>query len=257
MARETGATWQAVQIVADDGVTLRAWFFTPRASTHATVMVLHGIGDNREGAMSPARLLLHNGFAVLAPDSRGHGVSGGDLVTYGVKEAADVHRWSDWLFESQRTEELYGLGESLGGAVLLQSLRTETRFRAVIAECSFATFEDIAYDRLSQASGLPRVLLWPVVQTGFLYGFFRYGVDLRQASPAAAVRSTQIPILLIHGQDDVKTPPWHSRALHALNPNATELWEVPGTGHVEAIGTHQKEFGERVVGWFNRHPRRS
>ena len=41
-----------------------------------------------------AELFLSKGFAVLLPDSRGQGESGGDFPTYGVKETDDVHRFS-------------------------------------------------------------------------------------------------------------------------------------------------------------------
>ena len=45
------------------------------------------------------------------------------------------------------TSSLYGLGESLGAAILIESLPREPRFRAVVAECPFDSFEDIAYYR--------------------------------------------------------------------------------------------------------------
>jgi uncharacterized protein len=73
-------------------------------------------------------------------------------------------------------------------------------------------------------------------------------------SPANAVRSTRVPILLIHGTADTNVPPSHSRALHALNPTMTGLWEVPGALHVSALTAAPKEYEERVVAWFRASP---
>jgi fermentation-respiration switch protein FrsA (DUF1100 family) len=181
-------------------------------------------------------------------------VSGGTLIGYGIFEAGDVHRWADWLLARSASTRLYGLGESMGAGILLQSLRVEPRFRAVVAECPFATFHEIAFDRLHQYSGLPNFALWPFVIGGEFYARQRYGIDLRLASPAAAVASTRTPILLIHGDHDTNIPPRHSRELHALNPQSTTLWIVPGAVHVAALVTAPEEYERRVVSWFADHP---
>jgi uncharacterized protein len=253
IARETGATWSDAQITASDGASLDAWYFRPRESNGSAVILLHGIGDTRLGTLGQAVFLLRNGFTVLTPDSRGHGASGGDLVTYGLREAGDVHAWADWLFQHQRAERLYGLGESLGAAILLQSLPKEPRFRAAVAESPFATFEEVAYDRLRQFSGLPKPVFWPVIHLGFFYARLRYGLDLWQASPAAAIRATTIPVLLIHGTRDRNIPPGHSEKLHALNPVSTRLWEIPGGDHVVGLLTEPEAYPRTVIAWFSEH----
>lgn len=144
VARETLSDWEPARIMTADGVSLRGWLFTPRASNGSAAIVLHGVGDTRMGMLGTAQLLLGAGYTVLAPDSRGHGTSGGDIITYGVKEAGDVHQWCNWLLQKRPGQKLYGFGRSMGAGILLQSLRVEPRFRAVVAECPFYTFEEIA-----------------------------------------------------------------------------------------------------------------
>lgn len=254
VSRIADSTWQSAAVAGADGARLSAWIFTPRRPNGSAVILLHGVNDTRRGVLLHARYLLQAGFTVLAPDSRGHGASGGSLLTYGVREGSDVHAWADWLFGNRPIERLYGLGESMGAAILLQSLPGEPRFRAVVAECPFSTFEQVAYYRLEHISGLGRWASWPTVQAGFLYVHLRYGVDLKQASPAAAIRATQVPILLIHGLRDVNIPPHHSEILHAVNPLTTRLWLVPGAVHVSAVGACPEEYVRNVVEWFRSHP---
>ncbi len=100
-----------VEITSDDGVTLRAWIMRPIAGNGDAVILLHGVADNRAGMLGNADMLLRHGFAVLLPDARAHGASGGPIATYGVKEADDVRRWYDWLARSQAPRCIDGLGE--------------------------------------------------------------------------------------------------------------------------------------------------
>jgi hypothetical protein len=253
IARPIGAAWEPVQVKAGDGAFLNAWLFTPQRPNGSAVILLHGVGDTRAGSLSAAAFLLRAGFTALTPDCRGHGASGGGFISYGIIETGDVHAWANWLFEHRPIQRLYGWGASMGAAILLQSLPVEPRFRALVADSPFATFEEVAYDRLSLVSGIWRPAFWPVVNIGLVYAQMRYGLDLRRASPASVVRTTHTPILLIHGTRDSHIPVRHSRELHALNPAAMEFWEVPGAEHVESLSDHPREYAQRVTEWFRSH----
>ena len=246
-----------VEVRAADGAALRAWMFTPNAFNGSCVIVLHCIGGSRQDALGFARLLLDNRYSVLLPDLRAHGESGGELVTYGVLEASDVARWLDWLTGAGKCERVYGLGESLGAGILLQSLSIESRFRAVIAECPYASLEEVGRDRVAQFLPVPpsigRIIDAPLIESAFLYVRVRYGIDASQAWPARAVRKSRTPILLIHGAADAKTPVRHSREIAAENPRIV-LWEVPHAGHTAAWAAEPVEFSRRVLRWFASHP---
>ena len=254
LALQTGSAWESARVTTSDGVVLDGWLFTPREPNGSGVMVLHGVGDTRSGMVDHAAFLLNAGYTVLLPDVRGHGSSGGSVISYGVRESADVHAWSDWLFQKRSIARLYGLGQSMGAAILIQSLAREPRFRALVADCSFDTFEDVAIYRLENASGLGRWAAWPVVETGLLYARIIHGVALSKASPANAIRPTTTPILLIHGTADTNIPPAESEALHALNPRSTVLWLVPGAGHIGSLSRDPRAYARRVTEWFATHP---
>ena len=189
------AEWFPAEVTAADGVILRGWLFRPIANNGRAVIVLHGVADTRAGVLAHTRMLLQAGYMVLAPDSRGHGESQGTLITYGLREAEDVHRWADWLYQREHPQGLYGLGESMGAAILLQALPREPRFRAVVAECSFYDFRQVAFSRLAEGSGIdPRVAKWlfrPTVESGILYARLRY--NLNPASPPGACAPPSCP----------------------------------------------------------------
>jgi dipeptidyl aminopeptidase/acylaminoacyl peptidase len=242
-----------VQVIASDGAVLRAWLFLPENKHSDFVIAMHGVGDNRAGIHRLIQLLLKNGYGVLAPDSRAQGESTGGIVTYGAREAGDVHLWADYLYRTERVDNLYGLGESMGAAVLLQSLPLERRFRAVVAECPFSSFDAIAKERIQQILGGTFQLTAPIAWTGLAYVRLRYGVDLRKASPIEAVRHTETPVLLIHGLRDRNISPQHSRYLLMANPRRIVPWFVPKAGHIGAYGAGPEVFEERVMSFYRMH----
>ena len=249
----------AVSIVASDGVELQAWNLLPKNRTSDAVILLHGLGDNRSGMTGYAELLLKHGYSVLLPDARAHGESGGHLATYGLLERDDIRRWFEWLELNQRPPCIFGLGESMGAAQLLQSLETEPGFCAVVAESSFSTFREIAYDRVGQffqtGPWLGRTILRPVVEAAFLFSRWKYGLRTAKISPEDAVVKSQVPIFLIHGALDSNIPPRHSRRIQARNKNVT-LWEVQRANHCGAISAAPADFEARLISWFEVHSSR-
>jgi hypothetical protein len=263
IAGRNRATVAEASVIAADGVTLQAWSIVPSHGNGNVVILLHGQSDNREGMLGYADLLLRHGYGVLLPDARAHGQSGGKLATYGVKEADDLRRWFDWVKRAEAPRCIYGLGESMGAAQLLSSMRAEPGFCAVAAESPFASFREASYDRLGERFGagawVGRTLLRPAVETGFLYARWRYGVDFDKASPQDAVAASGVPVLLIHGQKDTNLPPRHSEQIVAAsasrNPSVV-LWEPADAGHTGAASAEPREFERRVIGWFEVHDSR-
>jgi len=249
-----------LSIPASDGAILRAWSIRPAEANGDAVILLHGHTDNRAGMLGNAELLLAHGYSVLLPDARAHGASGGDLATYGVKESGDIRRWFDWLQQSEHPRCIDGLGESMGAAQLLQSLRTTPGFCAVVAESPFASFREASYDRLGErihvGAWAGRTLLRPAVEAGFLYARWKYGVNFEQASPESAVAASHVPVLLIHGLRDSNLPSRHSEKIcnHAAGRiPAVQVWEPAEADHCGAAVAEPAEFERRVIGWFQSH----
>jgi uncharacterized protein len=260
LAQQYDSDFALVSISAADGVLLQAWYLRPRARNGQTVMLFHGLSDNRLGVISYAQIFLEHGYDVLMPDARAHGASGGELATYGLRESDDIKLWLDWLGINERPSCIYGFAESMGASGLLQSLQSEKRFCAVVGESPFSTFREIAYDRMGQffhaGPWLGRTMLRPFVEVAFIDARWKYGLDFERVSPERAVASTRVPVLLIHGKADRNIQVRHSRQIAAGN-HAVVLWEVPGADHCGAQGADPEEFERRVIAWFEQTNRKS
>jgi len=240
--------WPTTSIRAFDGVQLDGWFVRSKVPNGNCVIVLHGIGDSRHGSAGYAAIFLDQGYSVLLPDSRGHGTSGGELVTYGLWEKYDVLDWAHWL-RQQDCQALYGLGESLGGSVLIRAASLGNDFHAIVAESGFADLQAIAESRVQQMFHLTP---WFLVGNSMTFAKYRYGFDLRQVSSVESMRRTSTPTLLIHGLQDSRTPYWHSQALARASAQSV-LWLVPNAEHTGAYSTAPTEFRRRVLAWFAGH----
>ena len=259
-AQQFEAKMDDIQVVSFDGAKLSAWFFRLQHGNGDAVILLHGHGDNRAGMGGFVPMLLRHRYAVLAPDSRAHGESGGDIATFGFDESRDLSQWIDWLSAQNFRGCVDALGESMGAAILLQALPKEPRFCAVVAESPFASFREVAYDRLGERLGVGawvgHRLFAPLISEAFIYAKWRYGVDFGQDVPAKAVASTRVPVLLIHGTEDFNIPLRHCEAILKKHSGVMEFWQVPGAGDTEAFGREPDEFEHRVVDWYSRYSKR-
>jgi hypothetical protein len=254
IAGQLNSNLKDVSIHTPDGATMRAWTIQPHHSNGDAVILLHGLADNRIGMTGYAQLFLARGFTVLLPDARSHGSSGGELATYGLLERNDIRQWFDFLLAEDHPHCIFGFGESMGAAELLQSLAIEPNFCAVAAESSFSSLREIAYDRMGQpfhlGPWLGRTIFRPVVEFAFLYARRKYRLDMQQISPEDAVATTRVPVFLIHGQIDSNIPLRHARYIQIRNPRII-LWEVHNADHCGAISASPEEFSRRLLSWFH------
>jgi fermentation-respiration switch protein FrsA (DUF1100 family) len=253
LAARAKANLEDVSIVASAGAVLRAWSIQPQLRNGDSVILLHGVSDNRMGTIGYAELLLTHGYGVLMPDSRAHGQSGGAIATYGLIERDDIQQWIGWLKDHQRPRCVYGFGESMGAAQILQALASQPGFCAVAVESPFANFREVSYDRVGQFFHshllFGRIIMRPVVAIALLYVEWKYGFNLDRVSPEDAVAKSTTPVLLIHGELDRTIPVWHSRRIQTRSPRVV-LWEVPNADHCGAVGADPEQFSRRLLAWF-------
>lgn len=255
------------EVTGADGALLKGWYAQPTVWNGDSVILLHGVGDTRQGVMYYAPMFLRAGYSVLLPDSRAHGESGGAVVTYGLLESEDVRRWSIWVASrarhtgDRRAACTFLFGESLGAAIALQATMAAQNVCAAVAEAPFSSFREIGYERIAQGLGstvnFSHGIAWPMVNFAFLYAHLRYGLDFDEASPERKLAQSRVPALLITGLEDRNIPKRHSERILAFAEQGTQLWGVAGAGHTSAVSVGSSEFEQRVLGWFSTHSRRS
>src|SRR6266850_922318 len=201
VARRTRSNLRDVSLRTDDGLLLKAWLIESTSKNESAVLLLHGLSDKRIAMIGYAELLLDHGYRVLMPDARAHGQSDGAIATYGLLERQDIRDWARWLEANLQPTCVFGFGESMGAAQLLQALGGDPIYCAVAVESTFSDLREVAYDRAGQffhtGPWLGRTILRPVIEIAFFYSHWKYGLNLQQVSPVAAVSATKVPVLLV------------------------------------------------------------
>ena len=208
-----------------NGVSLKGWHCPTTSTKRGTLVYLHGVADNRASAAGVVHRFQRRGFDVVAYDSRAHGVSDGDICTYGFFEKHDLSRVLDTIGH----EPIVLVGSSLGAAVALQAAAEDTRVKAVVAAEVFSDLRTIATERAPFffTSGT----IDEAIRLAELWGKFQ--VDA--VSPQQAAAKLSIPVLLIHGAADVDTRPDHSRRVFDALSGQKRLIIVPAARHNQSL----------------------
>src|SRR5262249_43552973 len=121
--------------VSPADAVLSSWIIEPsQGEPNGTILVLHGIRDSKASQLGLGKRLAALGYRAVLVDSRGHGTSTGDWLTYGVVESRDIVQLIDAL-QSDGTlrAPVAIIGMSYGGATGIMASAIDARIRAVVA----------------------------------------------------------------------------------------------------------------------------
>jgi uncharacterized protein len=204
----SGLPFEDVEITADDGTRLHAWYI-PHANPRAFVLFLHGNAGNIAGRTEFLRRLHDLRVSVLALDYRGYGKSEGSPNEEGV--IADGRAARTWLANKAGLQEkqLVLWGESLGCGVAIE-LATDGA-RALILENAFTSLPDVAAYHYPWAP--VRILMRNRLRSIDKIGQFNG------------------PILQAHGDADTIIPYEIGRRLFEAANEPKEFITIPGGDH--------------------------
>jgi pimeloyl-ACP methyl ester carboxylesterase len=224
---------ELLRVTRFDGAVIEAFVLSPRERvSRGTVLMFHGIRDDKRGYVSLARQLAARGFRTLAVDLRGHGASSGDYLTYGLADHGDASALLDAL-EDRGTSlgPVATIGASYGGAVALQTASHDHRVRAVATIATFANVRDLLPSYGHQmAPFLPTPPQW-FISWGLATAHDRTGLDLEASDSTVAIRTFTGPVLLQHGEDDTSIPIAHADRLAEACGARCTLIRTPGATH--------------------------
>lgn len=219
----------AVDLVAEDGATLYAWYRPPADDRRPLIVYFHGNAGHvgyRGQKMAP---LMDSGFGLLLLSYRGYGGNPGRPSEAGLY--ADARAALD--FASARgygPDRLVIYGESLGSGVAVQ-MATERSIAALILEAPFISLARVAFEKVPYVP-VP-LLIWD------------------RFDSLQKIDRLRVPMLLIHGDRDRTVPVRHGRALLAAANNPKEALFVPDAGHDDlydfGVAEQVEDFISRIM----------
>ncbi len=222
-----------------------------------TLFLLHGLGDSKEYFPYEfySYVLAGLRYRVIMVDSRGHGRSTGDYLTYGVRESQDLVQVLDELERQNLVVGNVGvLGISYGASTAICWAGIDPRVRAVVALEPFSSLRDATVDAgpilLGSTSWMfsNDDLQNVATRVGKLAGF-----DIDRDSPLAAIAHCTTPMLLIHGKADTFLRPAHSIRLHRADPDHSKLILVDGASHLNLWFKAANMITRESNHWFGQY----
>ena len=219
-----------------------------------TIIFVHGISSNRAGdgaTTELAAMLNARGFGALLFDLRGHGRSEGSRVSGGWHERLDVLGAFDYLAGTGASPSRIGvIGVSMGAAAAALAAAEEPRMRALVLDSPFARASELVNREVALATPLPAWLAALFKPLGALIARRLYDIDLYAISPERAVAALGYPILVIHGSEDDRVPPEHSRRVYRASPSGSRAWVLDDIPHAGAFSERKAEYADRVAAYF-------
>lgn len=230
MAEMNEVPFEQVYIKSHDGLKLAARYYHTADDAPLEIM-FHGYRSSGLcdfcGGAKLARSLGHN---VLVVDQRGHGLSEGNYLTFGVLEKRDCVSWIDYARSRFGADvKIFLVGTSMGASTVLLAIGEglPENVAGIIADSPYVNAEDIIKKVIADRK-LPPKAAYPFVNAAAkLY----MKCDLKEADVCAAVKDSDIPILLIHGEDDKFVPCEMSEKIMDSAQNAKRA-TFPNAGHV-------------------------
>lgn len=223
--------------IMHDGLKLHGYFYE-NPSSKKIVVFIHGyysFGLNDIGAHN--NLYDRLGVSLLIVDQRASGRSGGNLITFGLKERYDLLAWVKYLDHRYfGKKDIYLSGGSMGAstALLTASLpNLPSSLKGVIADSAYTRPISIALSAATRVVRFtPTFLLFGLNLYCKIFGNF----TLSQIKvDRELTKNTTVPILFIHGTDDLVTPIAMAKKNYAACQAPKRLLEVEHAIHCEAV----------------------
>lgn len=198
---------RSVHITTEDGVRLYGWHHV--AEGERIVIYFHGNGESVLATPDLGERFDAIGWDVLKVALRGYPGSEGEPSAEGMAEDARA----TWRFVVDKLgyppDHVVLYGRSMGGGVV-GSLMTEVEPGGIVLESTYTSLLDMAR------------LRYPMYPVGLL---LRHRFDTAANAP-----KVDVPVLVLHGDQDGVIPVEQGRTLGRLFPNVTYV-EQRGFGH--------------------------
>jgi len=222
--------YEQVCITSIDGLKLYGKYYHQKDGAPLDI-AFHGYRGTDIRDLSGCVTIIEEGERnLLFVDHRAHGKSQGHTITFGIKERYDCLSWVNYAIERfGKDVRIFIRGISMGATTVLMAteLNLPDNVYGVLADCPFSSPKDIIKKVCREDMKLPAKLVYPLIWlAGRVYG----GFSVSETTAEKAVKKSNIPIMIIHGEEDFYVPTYMSKPVLDARPDI-EYYLFPNAGH--------------------------
>ena len=244
---------EKLNVFTQDSLNLSAYLIkTTSEIQKGTIILLHGIRSRKENNLWLSKKLSDEGYNSVVIDSRAHGFSQGKYCTFGYHEKYDIKTLIDILYSYEDLNLNLGIwGQSLGGAVSLQTLEIDKRIKFGIVESTFINFRTIVHDYFKRYIGIDISFLtnYALKRAEKLANF-----KIDEVSPINSTKKITQPMLIVHGKDDEKIKFEYGKILFEnLASKDKDFINIPNSSHSNLREIGGDDYLKKVIIFINKN----
>ncbi|MBQ8999429.1 MAG: alpha/beta hydrolase [Clostridium sp.] len=239
-------------ITSSDNLKLHSYQIKNETSSNKWVITVHGYTSEGINMSSYAKKYYDNGYNVLIPDLRAHGLSEGDYIGMGWDDRLDIISWINYILNEDPNAEIILHGVSMGAATVLMTSGEEipSNVKAIVADCGYTSvWDEFAY-QLDDLFSLPE---FPILNVSSIVAKIRAGYFLGEASSIDQVKKSKTPILYIHGDQDDFVPYYMMEELYNATSSEKEMLTIKGAEHAKASEVDPETYWTTVNNFINKY----
>ena len=217
-----------LEITSHDNLKMKGVYYPNNNSKNVTVICIHGYTSHAEREWAfPGLFYLSQGYNVLIPYQRAHGLSEGKYITFGALEYKDMLGWVKKVNEMNPDDSIIIHGLSMGGGIALDLADKEMKnVKGIISDAPSISikgfFGDIAKSVFKDEA--------ETVVTCMSERFKKeFGADVKAFECVDIVKKSKYPILLSAGSMEQMED--ELDLIKQANPKQTDIIILPGCNH--------------------------
>lgn len=240
---------QEVSIQSYDDLKLHA--YSVEQDSHVYVIMVHGYRGDGSTIIWPIRKMKNQGYNLLIPDLRGHGLSEGDYIGMGWDDREDILQWIDYILEKDQEASIILYGVSMGAATVMNVAgeNPPSQVKAIIEDCGYTSVWDVFSTHLDLNDFENQIAL----HMASFVTKLRAGYYLEDDQPIEQIKKSQTPTLFIHGDQDQFVPFEMLDQLYNAATCEKQKLVIEGAGHANSCSVDSDLYYQTVFAFIENH----
>jgi len=133
--------FETINLTTKNGTKIQAWYGKADSVSAGTVILFHGLSQNKAAKLSEAYEFRYQGYNVMMVDFRSHGNSEGNKTTIGFRESEEVKLAYDYAIKNSG-QHIFLWGTSMGAVAIAKAIADyDIKPAGVILEMPFASLQ--------------------------------------------------------------------------------------------------------------------